>query len=182
MAKHYSQSASLAEGEATGAEVSPDVSGQGIPRVEVIIEIPRWSFLKRGSTGRVDFISPFPCPFNYGSVPHYVGLDNDLLDAVVLGQRLKRGSRVSVPAIGAIGLSERGLYDDKLICSNLPITRNYRRRIVAFFHAYGVAKWALNVTRGRHGASHCWGWDDAAVAIARARPRDSTWHGPSIPF
>ena len=34
--------------------------------VDVVIEIPRWSFLKRGSSGGVDFVSPFPCPYNYG--------------------------------------------------------------------------------------------------------------------
>ena len=33
------------------------------PEVEVRIEIPRGSFLKRGSTGHIDFISPFPCPY-----------------------------------------------------------------------------------------------------------------------
>jgi len=38
--------------------------------LEVVIEIPRRSFLKRGSTGHIDFVSPLPCPFNYGSVPH----------------------------------------------------------------------------------------------------------------
>ena len=52
--------------------------------VDVVVEVPRGSFLKRGSTGRVDFISPLPCPFNYGSVPQYLGLEGDLLDAVVL--------------------------------------------------------------------------------------------------
>ena len=35
-----------------------------LPQVEVVIEIPRGSFLKRGWDGSVDFISPFPCPFN----------------------------------------------------------------------------------------------------------------------
>jgi inorganic pyrophosphatase len=53
----------------------------------VVIEVPRGSFLKRGSTGHVDFISPLPCPFNYGSVPIYLGLEGDLLDALVLGKR-----------------------------------------------------------------------------------------------
>ena len=55
--------------------------------IEVVIEIPKWSFLKRGTSGKVDFVSPFPCPFNYGSVPRYIGLEGDLLDAVVLGPR-----------------------------------------------------------------------------------------------
>ena len=72
------------------------------PEVEVVIEVPRGSFLKRGSTGHVDFISPLPCPFNYGAVPMLVGLEGDLLDAVVLGPRLAVGSRVRLPAWGAI--------------------------------------------------------------------------------
>jgi inorganic pyrophosphatase len=55
------------------------------PEVEVVIEIPRGSFLKRGSTGHIDFISPLPCPFNYGAVPTLLGLEGALLDAVVLG-------------------------------------------------------------------------------------------------
>ena len=39
------------------------------PEVDVVIEVTRGSFLKRGSTAHVDFVSPLPCPFNYGSVP-----------------------------------------------------------------------------------------------------------------
>lgn len=63
------------------------------PEVEVVIEVPRGSFLKRGSTGRIDFVSPLPCPFNYGYVPDYIGGEGDYLDAVVLGPRLPLGSR-----------------------------------------------------------------------------------------
>ena len=59
----------------------------------MVIEIPRGSFLKRGSTGRLDFLSPVPCPFNYGSVESLIGLEGDLLDAVVLGPRLSRDER-----------------------------------------------------------------------------------------
>jgi inorganic pyrophosphatase len=51
------------------SEASPEP-----PEVEVVIEVPRGSFLKRRSTGHIDFISPLPCPFNYGSVPIYLGL------------------------------------------------------------------------------------------------------------
>ena len=69
-----------------------------VPLVEVIIEIPRGSFLKRGSTGELDFISPLPCPFNYGSIPAFIGLDGDLLDAVVLGPRPPLGATTRVPA------------------------------------------------------------------------------------
>jgi len=64
------------------------------PEVEVVIEVPRGSFLKRGSSGRVDFVSPLPSPYNYGCVPTHIGLEGDLLDAVVLGPRLPFGSTV----------------------------------------------------------------------------------------
>jgi inorganic pyrophosphatase len=84
------------------------------PEVDVVIEVPRGSFLKRGSTGHLDFISPLPCPFNYGSVPSHLGLEGDLLDAVVLGPRLPLGARRRVKAWGAVILTDRGMSDDKL--------------------------------------------------------------------
>ena len=66
-----------------------------VPELDVVIEVPRGSFLKRGSTGRVDFVSPLPCPYNYGSVPQYIGLEGDLLDALVLGPPLPLGTRTA---------------------------------------------------------------------------------------
>jgi inorganic pyrophosphatase len=152
------------------------------PRVEVVIEIPRGSFLKVGSTGQVDFVSPLPCPFNYGSVPDYVGLEGDLLDALVLGPRLPAGTRVTVEAYGAVGLRDRGLYDDKLVCARREPGRWQRRGVVAFFHLYAQAKRLLNLWRRRPGLTRCEGWGDAAQAIARATPRPASWRGPDIPF
>ena len=153
------------------------------PLVEVVIEIPRGSFLKRGSTGELDFISPLPCPFNYGSVPAFIGLEGDLLDAVVLGPRLPAGKKVKVYARGSIGLTDRGLYDDKLICSQVPISQWKRQLILIFFKIYSKAKSFLNMTRGRKGVNHCEGWDNAENALARATPRThDNWQGPTIPF
>jgi inorganic pyrophosphatase len=152
------------------------------PVVEVVIEIPRWSFLKRGSTGRIDFVSPLPCLYNYGSVPDRVGLEGDLLDAVVLGPRLPRGTRLRMPARGAVGLAERGLYDDKLICSPTPVPAAARGRVVGFFHAYIAMKRVLNLLRGLPTDGRCTGWGSAADALSRSRPRDASWHGPEVPF
>ena len=158
-------------------------STQDMPCLEVVVEIPRGSFLKRGSTGQLDFVSPFPCPFNYGSVDDYVGLEGDLLDAVVLGPRLSRGTRVSVHAYGAVGLTDRDMYDDKLICSNQPITPWKRFLVLLFFRIYAKCKSLLNRFRGRPGRNACEGWCDATAAIARARPRSEVdWKGPVIPF
>ena len=153
-----------------------------VHQVEVVIEVPRGSFLKRSASGALDFISPIPCPFNYGSVHAYVGLDGDLLDALVLGPRLARGARVRVTAFGAIGLTDRSLYDDKLVCNRQPITERQRRRVVRFFHVYAQCKHLLNFFRGRPGLNRCNGWGDAGVAISRARLRDETWRGPTVPF
>jgi inorganic pyrophosphatase len=157
--------------------------GKMPPELEVVIEIPRGSFLKRGSTGHVDFVSPFPCPFNYGSVEDLVGLEGDLLDAVVLGPRLPRGTRVRVKAFAAVGLTDRGMYDDKLICSDCPPGHRQRRMVLAFFIVYARCKWLLNLFRGRPGPNACEGWADAESAIARAVPRPTEgWKGPSVPF
>ena len=149
----------------------------------MVIEIPRGSFLKRGSTGRLDFVSPIPCPFNYGSVEALIGMEGDLLDAVVLGRRLPRGTRVTVKAFAAVGLTDRDMYDDKLICSQGPPKRWQAFMVLTFFKLYSRCKWLLNLVRGRPGRNACEGWGDAASAIARASPRPhSGWSGPTVPF
>ncbi len=140
------------------------------PSVEVVIEISRGSFLKRGSSGQVDFVSPVPCPYNYGSIHQYIGGEGDFLDAIVLGPCLAVGSKVRVNAYGAVGFSERSKYEDKLICAAKPINSHDRRNILLFFKLYVFLKGLLNVVRGHGGRSHCEGWGDASAAIARARP------------
>jgi inorganic pyrophosphatase len=162
--------------------MSTDNDRTAPPLVEVVIEIPRGSFLKRGSTGRVDFVSPFPCPYNYGSVHEYIGGEGDYLDAVVLGPRLPAGSRVKVAARGSVGLSERFMYDDKLICADRPLLEAERRGILRFFRFYAFCKGLLNVVRRQPGASRCEGWGDAAEAIARAVPVGQGVRGPRIGF
>lgn len=150
--------------------------------VDVLIEIPRGGFLKRGSTGRIDFVSPFPCPFNYGAVPTHLGLEGDLLDAVVLGPRLAAGTRFTTKAWDAITLTDRGMCDDKLICSDAPLDALERARVLRFFEFYARCKGLLNVWRRRPGRNACEGWCGLGTALSRARLRGRTWAGPSIPF
>lgn len=163
----------------TGAAAAP---ASGTPEIEVVIEVPRGSFLKRGSNGRVDFVSPLPCPFNYGCVPLYVGMEGDLLDALVLGPRLRLGSRVRVRAWGAITLTDRGMQDDKLVCSDRPVTPSERQDVLRFFRFYAQCKGLLNLWRRRPGRNACEGWCSADHALARARPRDAAWQGPEVGF
>jgi len=150
--------------------------------VRVLIEIPRGSFLKRGSTGHIDFVSPLPCPFNYGSVPAYIGLEGDLLDAVVLGPRIAAGTELRTLAWGAVTLTDRGMSDDKLICSEAPLRPEQRRDVLRFFRFYARCKGLLNVWRRRHGRNACEGWIEAADALARAWPRGEEWTGPPVEF
>ena len=152
------------------------------PELDVIIEVPKGSFLKRGFTGRIDFVSPLPCPFNYGAVPRYLGLEGDLLDAVVLGPRLPFGTRIRVKAWGAVTFTDRGISDDKLVCSVDSLRPSERRMVLRFFHFYARCKGLLNIVRRRAGRNACEGWCEAAQAMARARPRDATWHHPPVDF
>lgn len=168
-----------------GGGDSGDTSTAGdrqVPQLDIVIEIPRGSFLKRGSTGRVDFVSPLPCPFNYGSVPGLVGLEGDLLDAVVLGPRLPAGSRLRLPAWGAVVQTDRGMVDHKLVCSAVPVGIRERRSVLRFFGLYARCKGLLNLLRGQPGRNACDGWITAREAIACAVPRERTWRGPRVRF
>lgn len=146
------------------------------------IEVPRGSFVKRGSTGAVDFVSPLPCPFNYGSVPRYIGREGDLLDAVVLGPRLPAGACLRIRAWGAVVMTDRGMSDDKLICSHRQLLPVERRDVLRFFRFYARCKGVLNFLRRRPGRNACEGWIDPQQAISRARLRDASWEGPTVPF
>jgi inorganic pyrophosphatase len=149
--------------------MSKNHSNFQLPKLSVLIEIPRGSFTKRGWNGRIDFISPLPCPYNYGSIPNYIGGDGDLLDAVVIGPRLKRGIIVDVFAHGAIGFIDQGIYEYKLICSNNGLGAWDRMFVVIFFHIYAKSKRLLNLYRGKMGRTQCDGWKSAESAIARAQ-------------
>jgi inorganic pyrophosphatase len=150
--------------------------------VEVVIEVPRGSFLKRGSSGRIDFVSPLPCPFNYGAVPTLLGLEGDLLDALVLGPRLRFGTRTRVKAWGAVTLTDRGMSDDKLICSEHRPSQADIQDVLRFFHFYARCKGLLNLWRRRPGRNACDGWCAANEALARARPLPDGWTHSPVPF
>jgi inorganic pyrophosphatase len=152
------------------------------PTLQVFIEVPRGSFLKRGLSGHIHFVSPLPCPYNYGAVPAYLGMEGDLLDALVLGPRLRFGTRTSLRAWGAITLTDRGLSDDKLVFSEHPPSAAEIRNLLRFFRFYARCKWLLNLLRGRPGRNACEGWCEVADALARARPTPTRWHGPAIPY
>ena len=128
--------------------------------IEVVIDVPRGGFVKRRDDGGIDFVSPWPCPFNYGSVPGTRSGDGDRLDAVVLGPRLSRGTRVRTTVVGRVRFVDAGQDDPKLICARRPLGRLDRARLVAFFALYARAKGLLNRLRGEAGPTRYGGIDE----------------------
>ena len=122
----------------------------------MVIDVPLGGFIKRTDDGAIDFVSPAPCPFNYGSVPDTLSGDGDRLDAVVLGPRLPRGARVRVNVVARVRFTDAGQDDPKLICSrsarsDCPLGRFDRAKVTTFFAVYARAKALLNRMRGKRG-------------------------------
>ncbi len=126
--------------------------------VEVEIEIPRGGIIKRRSDGRLDFVSPLPCPFNYGAIPGTQAPDGDPLDAIVLGPRCIVGQRVTAPVVGVMGFVDRGVLDPKLVCADRRLTGAQRRGIERFFWVYVRLKRGLQRLRGQPEPTHVLGW------------------------
>jgi inorganic pyrophosphatase len=136
----------------------PTTAAARVPQVRVTIEVPRGGFVKRDGKGRIEFVSPLPCPFNYGAVAGLPAGDGDWRDAVVLGPRLPRGAHVAVPVRGAIAFVDAGSEDLKLICSPRPLDAAARLRVGLFFAFYGVCKRVFNALRARPGRTASQGW------------------------
>ncbi|XXF75635.1 inorganic diphosphatase [Myxococcaceae bacterium GXIMD 01537] len=115
---------------------------------EVLVETSRWGFIKRRPDGSVDFISPVPCPYNYGCIPGFDSEDGDPLDVIILGPRLRRGERVRVPVVGAIAFVDGGRGDPKVVCSPRPLRGYERAGLELFFRLYAPFKWVLHLLRG----------------------------------
>jgi inorganic pyrophosphatase len=125
---------------------------------EVLIETPRWSLVKWRGDGRVDFISPLPCPYNYGCIPDVRSDDGDPLDVVVLGPRLRRGQRVRVPVVGVVDFIDAGRGDPKVICSARPLGALDRAGLERFFRFYARFKRVLHRIRGQVPDTRFRGW------------------------
>eukprot|EP00897_Mesotaenium_endlicherianum_P002195 jgi/Mesen1/2002/ME000147S01099 len=91
--------------------------------VEVVVEIPKGSFLKKKPDGSIDFVGPLPCPFNYGSVRGIMAPDGDPLDAVVLGPTLPSGHVGTWHVRGMVKFTDAGHVDNKLVCTQHPPAR-----------------------------------------------------------
>ncbi|MGD8317320.1 MAG: inorganic diphosphatase [Myxococcales bacterium] len=124
----------------------------------VVVDVPRGSFLKRDDHGAIDFVSPLPCPFNYGHVPGTLADDGEAFDALILGRRLPRGSKSTVAVRGRVDFIDSGRPDPKWICAGAPMSARQRLQVEIFFRFYAAAKRLINRFRGKTGPTRYLGW------------------------
>jgi inorganic pyrophosphatase len=117
--------------------------------MRVIVEVPRWTWTKYHHDGTVDFRSPLPCPFNYGSVPDTVAPDGDPEDAVVLGPRRPRGTVVEDRPTLRVRFVDAGIEDDKWVLGTPTLPE--RLTLSAFFRIYALVKRTHHRWEGRPG-------------------------------
>jgi inorganic pyrophosphatase len=122
--------------------------------VDLVVEVPLFSFVKWGADGGVDFVSPVPCPFNYGSAVGAAGADGDPADVVWLGPRQARGTRSRQPVRCVVRFIDGGLPDDKWVCSDRPLRRRDRVALAAFFRVYALLKRATGRGPSTYGGIH----------------------------
>lgn len=119
--------------------------------IRVVIEVPRGGFVKRRADGSVDFVSPFPCPYNYGSIVGTRAADGEPVDAIVLGPPLRHGQEVETTVRAAIGFVDAGVFDPKVVCAEHPLTRQERRQVARFFRRYALFKRGIHALRAKPG-------------------------------
>jgi inorganic pyrophosphatase len=111
--------------------------------LEVRIDTPLGGHVKRRDDGRIEFVSPIACPFNYGSANNTQAPDGDREDVIVLGEKLERGTSVRVPVLGRVRFIDAGEQDHKWLCGDV-LTQVEINRIRRFFKLYSRAKRLLN--------------------------------------
>ncbi|MFK7998530.1 MAG: inorganic diphosphatase [Polyangiales bacterium] len=115
--------------------------------ISVRIEVPRGSRVKRSASGRVEFVSPIRCPYNYGSVEgERLAPDGDAYDALVLGRRLPCGHLAEGRLLGVVDFLDRGTEDPKLVIG-VSMSPADRASVSRFFRRYARIKRLLRFTR-----------------------------------
>lgn len=146
-----------------------DFANESAHVITVTIEIPRGSFVKYAMDedgGKVDFISPLPCPFNYGFVKGTTGGDGMPLDAIVLGSRIQRGEQVTMSIRGLVKFIDNGSQDDKIVCSKRDLTAFEILLLQVGFPIYAIMKRTVNFWRGKRGKTCSFGLHQDSETIS----------------
>lgn len=112
--------------------------------MEIVIETPKWSFVKyRFVDGMFvkSLRSPFPTIFNYGFIVGSVGGDGAPKDVIVLGEKMKQGDRTNSSIAGYVKFLDMDKQDDKAISKpSGKLTFYDRLKINIFFSFYSIFK------------------------------------------
>ena len=122
--------------------------------VQVHIEVARWSFTKRRPDGSVDFRSPIPSFFSYGSVSGRIAPDGDPEDALVVGAAPERGAIITYPIWGRVMFEDAGVEDNKWVVGPRAPTEREWASVSSFFTVYAGAKRMLYMVRRIPGSVH----------------------------
>jgi inorganic pyrophosphatase len=113
-------------------------------RVTVRIETPRGNFVKRDWVGgrlRAAFISPVPCPFDYGTIGGEPAEDGLGRDAVWLGPRKKALETAEGVVAAVVRFHDDGAVDDKwVVTATGEISPRDTKRLARFFRFYAAVK------------------------------------------
>lgn len=111
----------------------------------ILIETPKWSFVKRNELGKIDYVSPLPSPFDYGRLEGFAGGDGDPMDAIWLGTRLD-SDRAIGNIIGVVRFIDGGATDDKWLLSDKSTVSQFDFQMLnIFFRVYAHAKNVLDL-------------------------------------
>ena len=138
-------------------------------QLQIQVEVPKGGRIKRRPDGRVDFVSPLPCPFNYGSVIGSTALDGDPEDALIVGQRIALGQSVHSAVWGRVIFTDAGVADHKWICGPRAPTENEWLKIRWFFRNYAWGKRILYLSRATSGTVEYLGIERFAVEDSELR-------------
>jgi inorganic pyrophosphatase len=113
-------------------------------RVAVRIETPRGSFVKRDWIDgrlRAAFVSPVPCPFDYGTIAGEPAEDGLGRDAVWLGRRMKALETAEGVVAAVVRFRDDGAVDDKwVVTAGGTISARDVQRLSRFFSFYAAVK------------------------------------------
>ena len=125
---------------------------------------------RRGSTGHVDFVSPLPSPFNYGSVPTTSDSRAICLMLSCWDRGPQVGTRLRVRAWGAVILTDRGITDDELVGIDFPLS-GAQKQDVSVLRLLCKGSRVAEYSARSAGRNACDGSLEASQALIRAHLR-----------
>ena len=138
-------------------------------QLRIQVEVAKGGFVKRRPDRSIDFVSPLPCPFNYGSVVGREAPDGDPEDALILGEKIAVGETIQMPVWGRVKFVDAGVEDHKWVCGVQEPTEDQWAKVRFFFQSYVWAKRVLYLVRPISGRVEYLGIERFTVEDCKSR-------------